>query len=59
MALSQAASEAEKAISGKAADWQEALALMKHELENVDAEISAYLGKKLSSTQSIAAPTGN
>jgi CheY-like chemotaxis protein/two-component sensor histidine kinase len=57
MALSQAADKAEKAIAGKSADWREALALLKQELENVHAEINAYLDQKSSSTQSIAAPT--
>jgi signal transduction histidine kinase/CheY-like chemotaxis protein/HPt (histidine-containing phosphotransfer) domain-containing protein len=56
MALSQAADNAEKAISGEAADRQEALAQLKNELEKVRTEISAYLDKKTSSPQSIAAP---
>ncbi|MGD9007110.1 MAG: Hpt domain-containing protein [Desulfobacteraceae bacterium] len=50
MALSQAADKAEKAIAGKEADWQEAVAFVKNELEKVHAEINAYLDKKLSST---------
>jgi HPt (histidine-containing phosphotransfer) domain-containing protein len=57
MALSQAAYEAEKAVADKGADWQEALSLVKNELEKAHAEISAYLDKKSSSPQSIAAPT--
>jgi HPt (histidine-containing phosphotransfer) domain-containing protein len=57
MALSQAADKAEKAIAGKSADWREALALLKQELENVHAEINTYLDQKSSSAQSIAAPT--
>jgi CheY-like chemotaxis protein len=58
MALSQAAAIAEKAIAGREADWQEAIVSAKNELEKAHAEISAYLKKKSSSTQSIAAPMG-
>jgi CheY-like chemotaxis protein len=57
MALSKAADKAEKAVAGNSADWREALALMKHELDNVHAEINAYLDRKSSSAQSIVAPT--
>lgn len=57
IALSQAADKAEKAIAGKEADWQEALTSVKNELENVHIQISAYLDRKSSSAQSMAAPT--
>lgn len=50
MALSQAADKAEKAIAGKESDWPEAIALLKNELENVHADIGAYLDKKSNST---------
>ncbi len=58
MALSQVAAEAEKAITGNEADRKQALALLESELENVHFEISAYLDKESSSTQTMAAPPG-
>jgi CheY-like chemotaxis protein/HPt (histidine-containing phosphotransfer) domain-containing protein len=59
MALSQIAAEAEKAIAGNEADWQQALALLESELENVHFEINAYLDKLSNSPQAIAAPREN
>jgi signal transduction histidine kinase/DNA-binding response OmpR family regulator len=49
MALSHAAAKTEKTIAGKASDWEDALGLIKNELEIVRTQISAYLDKESSS----------
>jgi signal transduction histidine kinase/CheY-like chemotaxis protein/HPt (histidine-containing phosphotransfer) domain-containing protein len=56
-ALCRAAVTVEKAIDGKMMDLQEALALVEHELGNVETEINAYLNEESRSIQSVAVPT--